>query len=76
MLGRVWLLGPHKIYPFSFPTAVAWRAGRARLGSAQLGSARLAEITLCLCTDPLPRTRHRQDCTLLPGTGRTPVHID
>lgn len=29
MLSRVWLLGSGKIYAFSSPTAVAWRAGRA-----------------------------------------------
>lgn len=29
MLGRVWLLGPHKIYPLSLPTAMAQEAARA-----------------------------------------------
>lgn len=60
MLGRVWLLGPHKIYPFSLPTAMAQEA--------VLSLAQLAETTLCPCTHPLPRLWHHQDCLLLLGT--------
>lgn len=39
MLGGVWLLGPHKIYPFSLPTAMAQEAVSAWLSLAQLVSA-------------------------------------
>lgn len=46
MLGRVWLLGPHKIYPFSLPTGMAQEA--------VLSLAQLAETTLCPCTSLSP----------------------
>lgn len=62
MLGRVWLLGPHKIYPFSLPTGTAQEA--------VLSSAQLAGTTLCPCMHPLPRLWHLQDCLLLLGRGK------
>lgn len=63
MLGRVWLLGSCRIYPFPLPTAVARRAGRARLGSAG-GDC------------PLPLHRPSPKDLAPPGTGRTPAHTD
>lgn len=42
MLGRVCLLGLHKIYPFSLPAAMAQ--------DAVLSLAQLAVTTLCPCT--------------------------
>jgi len=49
MIRRVWLLGSRRIYPFSSPTAMAQRAGRAQLRSAQVcwqGSLRASAQTL------------------------------
>lgn len=74
MLGRVWLLGPHKIYPFSLPTAMAQEAVSAWLSLAQLVSAG-RDHPVSLYT-PSPQALAPPRLPAAPGDRRTPVQSD